>query len=88
MNLVAWSLSELLLNQDDIILVSSLEHHANFVPWQQAAFRKGARMVLIPALKDGTLDLDFLKTLDADGSSERVKIAAVAHVSNASGMTV
>ena len=85
LNLLAWSLSELLIHEGDIILVSSLEHHANFVPWQQAAFRKGAELVIIPALDDATLDLDFLKILEADGRAERVKIVAVAHVSNAFG---
>ncbi len=85
LNLLAWSLSELLVGSGDIILVSTLEHHANFVPWQQAAKRKGAELLLIPAFLDGTLDLDFLNDLDKDGRSERVKITAVAHISNAFG---
>lgn len=85
LNLLAWSLSELLVNQGDIILVSTLEHHANFVPWQQAAIRRGAELLLIPALRDGTLDLDFLGTLEKDGRAEKVKIAAIAHISNAFG---
>jgi cysteine desulfurase/selenocysteine lyase len=82
---LAWSLSELLLGEGDIILVSALEHHANFVPWQQAALRKGAELVLIPALEDGTLDMGFLNELDKDGRAARVKIAALAHISNAFG---
>ena len=85
LNLLAWSLSELLLDEGDIILVSALEHHANFVPWQQAALRKGAELVLIPALEDGTLDMGFLNELDTDGRATRVKIAALAHISNAFG---
>jgi len=85
LNLLAWSLSELLITEGDIILVSILEHHANFVPWQQAAVRKGAALLLIPALKDGTLDLTFLDTLEKDGRADRVKITAVAHISNAFG---
>jgi cysteine desulfurase/selenocysteine lyase len=85
LNLLAFSLSELLVGEGDIILVSTLEHHANFVPWQQAAFRKGASLELIPALPDGTLNLDFLESLTRDGRADRVKIAAVGHVSNAFG---
>jgi len=85
LNLLAWSLSELLVKKDDIILVSSLEHHANFVPWQQAAIRKGAEFLLIPAFGDGSLDFDFLKTLENDGRAEKVKIMAVSHISNAFG---
>ena len=85
LNLLAWSLSELLLREGDIVLISSLEHHANFVPWQQAAFRKGAELLLLPALPDGTLDMTFLDGISADGRADRVKIAAVAHVSNAFG---
>ncbi len=85
LNLLAWSLSELLVGSGDIILVSTLEHHANFVPWQQAAKRRGAELLLIPAFPDSTLDLEFLDDLDNDGRSERVKITAVAHISNAFG---
>ncbi|MCK5735526.1 MAG: aminotransferase class V-fold PLP-dependent enzyme, partial [Spirochaetaceae bacterium] len=85
LNLLSWSLSELILKEGDIILVSAMEHHANFVPWQQAAIRKNAEFVLIPALRDGTLDLDFLKILENDGRAEKVKIAAISHISNAFG---
>ncbi len=85
LNLAAWSLSELLVNEGDIILTSHMEHHANFVPWQQAAFRKKARLLLVPAEPDGTLNLEFLNELEKDGQAGRVKIAAVGHVSNAFG---
>lgn len=85
LNLLAWSLTELLVGEGDIILVSTLEHHANFVPWQQAAGRKGAELVLVPALEDGTLDMEFFDRLEKDGRAGRVKVAAVAHISNAFG---
>ncbi len=85
LNLAAWSLSELLVNEGDIILATELEHHANFVPWQQAAFRKNAELVLVPAMPDGTLNLNFLEQLEKDGRSRRVKVMAVSHVSNAFG---
>ena len=85
LNLLAWSLSELLLGEGDIVLLGSLEHHSNFVPWQQAVLRKGAELLLLPGLSDGTLDMNFLQTIASDGRADRVKIAALAHVSNAFG---
>lgn len=85
LNLLAWSLSELLIQPGDIILTSALEHHANFVPWQQAAIRKEATLEIIPALADTTLQIEFLDTLAKDGRAERVKIVAIGHVSNAFG---
>ncbi len=85
LNLLAWTLPELLVKEGDIILTTLLEHHANFVPWQQAAFRKGAILVFIPARQDGTLDFDFLHELEKDGRARRVKIAALGHLSNAFG---
>jgi len=85
LNLCAWSLGELFLTPGDIVLVSALEHHSNFVPWQQAARRNGAEFVVIPANEDTTLDMNFLKRLEEDGRARRVRIVAVAHVSNAFG---
>ena len=88
LNLLAWSLPELLVSPGDIILTTELEHHSNFVPWQQAALRKGAELVLIPLNLDATLNLGdsgFLYELEKDGRAERVKIVATAHISNAFG---
>ena len=85
LNLCAWSLGELLLGPGDIVLVGALEHHSNFVPWQQAARRADAKLVVIPANEDATLNMDFLETLEKDGRAERVRILAVAHISNAFG---
>lgn len=85
LNLCAWSLGELLLGPGDIVLVSALEHHSNFVPWQQAARRSGAELVVIPANEDVTLDMDFLKLLEEDGRASRVRVVAIAHISNAFG---
>lgn len=85
LNLCAWSLGDILLSPGDIVLVSILEHHSNFVPWQQAARRTGAELVAIPANEDATLDMNFFKKLEKDGRAGRVRIAAVAHISNAFG---
>ncbi|KGM43962.1 hypothetical protein JY97_03900 [Alkalispirochaeta odontotermitis] len=85
LNLCAWSLGELLLSPGDIVLVSALEHHSNFVPWQQAANRADAKLVAIPVNEDATLNIDFLETLEKDGRAEKIRILAVAHISNAFG---
>ena len=80
-NLVANSFSEKFFNEGDEIIVSEMEHHANIVPWQIVAARKGARLVKWPFNDDGTLSLGELKQLISD----KTKMVAVAHVSNVLG---
>ncbi len=80
-NLVASSFGEKFLQAGDEIIVSEMEHHANIVPWQLAATRKGARIIKWPFDDDGTLSLETLKNL----LSEKTKLVAVAHVSNVLG---
>ncbi|MDD3737760.1 MAG: cysteine desulfurase [Lentimicrobiaceae bacterium] len=80
-NLVAWSFCELFLNQGDEIIVSELDHHSNFVPWQMACKRKKATLKFIPILPSGQLDLNKFEEL----LSEKTKIVAVGHVSNTLG---
>ena len=79
-NMVASGLHERLQAGDEI-LVSLLEHHSNFVPWQQLAIRTGARLVVIPVLPSGDLDASALTTL----LNARTRILALSHVSNALG---
>ncbi len=79
-NLVASSLSSV-LKKDDEILVSVLEHHSNIVPWQLLCEKTGAKLRVIPIQEDGTVDMDAFSNL----LSEKVKIVAVAHVSNTLG---
>jgi cysteine desulfurase/selenocysteine lyase len=80
-NLVAASYARLALKPGDEILVSSLEHHSNIVPWQIAAEATGTVVRVIPINDDGDLLLDeYAKLLSA-----RTKIVAVNHVSNALG---
>lgn len=64
------------------IAVTALEHHANFVPWQQLCKRTGARFEVIPLAPEGDVDLD---ALDKVLGSQRVSLVAVAHVSNVLG---
>ena len=81
-NLVAFSFGERFIAKGDEIIVSELEHHANIVPWQMLCERKGARLKVIQVMDDGTLDLQSFNNL----ISERTRIVAVAHVSNALGV--
>lgn len=80
-NLVAASLGGSLLQPNDEVLVSGMEHHSNIVPWQLIADRTGARIRPIPITIEGELDM---AAFDAR-LSERTRIVAVTHVSNALG---
>ncbi len=66
----------------DEVLISTLEHHSNIVPWQMLCQRTGATLKVIPCHDDGTLDQDAFRTLLAQGN---VKILAVTWISNAFG---
>jgi cysteine desulfurase / selenocysteine lyase len=82
LNLVAyaWGLNN--LGPGDLVLVTELEHHSNFVPWQYVARRTGAEFRMIPLDDDGELQLDVLDELAAD---LRVKVVATGLVSNSLG---
>lgn len=80
-NLIARCFGEAFVGPNDEILISEMEHHANIVPWQMLAKRNGAKLKFIPLKQDGDLDLSHLDEL----LSERTKILAVTHVSNAIG---
>jgi cysteine desulfurase/selenocysteine lyase len=80
-NLIAYSFALPRLQAGDVILVSRMEHHANFVPWQLIAERCGARIEPVEITADGEIDLPALKKqLQAP-----VKILALTHVSNVLG---
>lgn len=49
------------LKEGDCVYVSQIEHHSNFLPWQQAASERGARFVCIPSNASGELDLDWFQ---------------------------
>jgi cysteine desulfurases, SufS subfamily len=80
-NLVARSFGDLVIEEGDEIVVNEMEHHANIVPWQQLAKRKGAELVFIPLEEDGTIALDSVKK----AMSDKTKIVAITHVSNVLG---
>jgi cysteine desulfurase / selenocysteine lyase len=81
-NLVAyaWGLDN--LGQGDIVLVTELEHHSNFVPWQYIAKRTGADFRMLPLDEQGELRLDQLDEIAAGGN---LKVVANNLVSNALG---
>lgn len=80
-NLVANGFTTLLKAGDEII-VSALEHHSNIVPWQMLCERTNARLLVIPMLPDGTLDIDAYDKL----LSPKTKLVFVNHISNALGV--
>jgi len=80
-NLVAHSWAGTHLKAGDRILLSTLEHHSNIVPWQLVAERVGAEIDVIPLTMDGRIDLDAM----ADMLTPQHKLVALAHVSNVLG---
>lgn len=80
-NLVAQSWGRNNLQAGDEIILSGMEHHANIVPWQLLESQIGVKIKVIPVLDDGTLDFGaFMEVL-----SEKTKLLAIVHVSNALG---
>lgn len=80
-NLVAFSFGEAFCKEGDEILVSVMEHHSNIVPWQMLCERKKMKLKVIPMDDQGVLLLDEYKAL----LNSRVKLVAIAHVSNVLG---
>jgi cysteine desulfurase/selenocysteine lyase len=81
-NLVAYSWGLANLGPGDVVVVSELEHHSNFVPWQFIGGRTGATLAMIPLTEEGELDLSTLDDLAGQG---RIKVVATNHVSNSLG---
>lgn len=79
-NLVASSFGNLLENGDEIIL-TTMEHHANIVPWQLLGQRKRIILRIVPINEVGELNLNAYRSL----FNERTKLVSVCHVSNVLG---
>ena len=79
-NLICNAFSHLIEDGDEI-LVTAMEHHSNFVPWQQLALRRNAKLRVIPVTDEGDIDLDLFKQM----LSDKVKLLAIAHISNVMG---
>ena len=80
-NLVAASWGMTHIGEGDRIVLSTLEHHSNIVPWQMVAERTGAQIDVCPLTGDGRIDLGALEAL----LTPRTKLVALAHVSNVLG---
>jgi cysteine desulfurase / selenocysteine lyase len=82
LNLVAyaWGLDN--LGPGDVVVVTEMEHHSNFVPWQYIAGRTGADFAAIPVDDNGELRLEELDSLAARG---QIKVLACTYVSNSLG---
>jgi len=80
-NLIAFSFGEAFISEGDEIIISTIEHHSNIVPWQLLCERKKAILKVIPVFDNGVLDQDAYKNL----FSEKTKLVAVGHISNALG---
>lgn len=80
-NLVAQTWGRVNVKAGDEILITALEHHANIVPWQMLCEEKGAKLVVAPISDAGEVEMNRFEDL----LSERTKIVAFAHVSNALG---
>lgn len=80
-NVVARGYLESRLSKGDNVIVSILEHHANFLPWQEVCKKKGAELRILRLDGGGKLTADSLAEL----VDERTKLVAVNHISNTLG---
>jgi cysteine desulfurase/selenocysteine lyase len=80
-NLVAYSFGRNNLNEGDEIIISTMEHHSNIVPWQLIAAEKKAHLKIIPINDKGELILEEFEKI----ISERTKLVSIVYVSNSLG---
>ena len=80
-NLVVSSFAEAFMKEGDEVIVSTMEHHSNIVPWQLQAAKRGIAIRVIPMTDDGVLIMDEYEKL----FTENTKIVSIAHVSNVLG---
>ena len=81
-NLVARTWADANLDEDDVIVLTEMEHHSNIVPWQLAAARTGAHIEYVPVTDEGELDLAaYARILD----TMKPKLVALTQMSNVLG---
>ncbi|MCR4832923.1 MAG: cysteine desulfurase [Butyrivibrio sp.] len=83
LNLVAYTYGMSNISAGDEIVITVMEHHSNILPWQKVAREKGAKLVFMEPLEDGTITEEEYKSKITD----RTKIVSVGHVSNVLGIT-
>jgi cysteine desulfurase/selenocysteine lyase len=81
LNLVASSFGKKYIQAGDEVITSIMEHHSNFVPWQQMCIERGAKLRILGINEHGELDLGELKGM----LNGKTKLVAIAHVSNVLG---
>ena len=81
LNLVASTFGDEFLKSGDEVIVSTMEHHSNIVPWQLQAHKRGIKLRVIPMTDGGVLDLEAYKGL----FNEKTRMVSVMHVSNVLG---
>lgn len=80
-NLVASSFVDQFMQKDDEVIISTMEHHSNIVPWQLQAEKKGIKLRVININEKGELDMEHFKSL----INEKTKLVSIMHVSNVLG---
>ena len=80
-NLVAFAFGEAFVNPGDDVIVTAMDHHSNFVPWQMMCKRRGANFLVVPFDENGDLRLDIYEKI----LSSQTRIVAFNHVSNSLG---
>ncbi len=80
-NLVAQAFARPRIGENDVILITEMEHHSNIVPWQLVCEQTGASLEVVPICDDGSINMEAYESM----LSEDVAIVSTAHVSNAIG---
>lgn len=81
LNLIASSFCEGFMQEGDEVIISTVEHHSNIVPWQLQAARKGIVLKVIPMDDNGGMDIEVFKKM----ITPKTKIVSISHVSNVLG---
>ncbi|MBR2638100.1 MAG: cysteine desulfurase [Bacteroidaceae bacterium] len=82
-NLLATSFGNTSLKKGDEVIISTMEHHSNIVPWQLLQQRIGINLRIVPLKEDTALDMDAYRSL----FNNRTKLVSITHVSNVLGST-
>lgn len=80
-NLVADSFGKKFIHEGDEVITTVMEHHSNFVPWQQMCLQRNATLKFIPLHDDGSLDIGAFKGMITD----KTRLVALTHISNVLG---
>jgi cysteine desulfurase/selenocysteine lyase len=80
-NLVAYTWGRTFLHEDDLVILTEMEHHSNLVPWQILSAERGIRLEFIPVTPDGLLELEAYQKL----LEQKPRLVAFTHMSNVLG---